>query len=122
MTGGLGPTQDDITKETLAEFLDLELSLHRPSLEAIRCSFARRGRHMTDNNIKQALMPAGCDPLPNPNGTAPGVWLEYQNKAITILPGPPFELQPMFINHVWPRLSALLQDKGKKKHNQISDS
>lgn len=115
LTGGLGPTQDDITKETLAEFLDLELSLHRPSLEAIRCSFARRGRHMTDNNIKQALMPAGCDPLPNPNGTAPGVWLEYQNKAITILPGPPFELQPMFINHVWPRLSALLQDKGEEK-------
>ncbi|HKM39178.1 MAG TPA: competence/damage-inducible protein A [bacterium] len=111
LTGGLGPTQDDITKETLAEFLGLELILDAPSLAAIQCSFAKRGRHMTDNNIKQALMPKGSMVLPNPNGTAPGVWLKYQGKAAAILPGPPFELQPMFTNHVLPRLTALLGDK-----------
>lgn len=109
LTGGLGPTQDDMTKETVAEFLNLELILHSPSLETIRCFFARRGHHMTNNNIKQALLPQGGIPLPNPNGTAPGVWLEHQGKILVILPGPPFELQPMFENHVLPRLT-----KGEK--------
>lgn len=111
LTGGLGPTQDDMTKETVAEFLNLELILDSASLKTIRCFFSRRGRHMTDNNIKQALLPKGGIALPNPNGTAPGVWLEYKDKIVVILPGPPFELQPMFKNHVIPRLVNLLGDK-----------
>jgi len=72
LTGGLGPTQDDITKEAVAEFLGLELILDSSSLKTIRCFFSRRGHHMTDNNIKQALLPKGGLALPNPNGTAPG--------------------------------------------------
>ena len=66
LTGGLGPTQDDITKEAVAEFLGLELILDSSSLKTIRCFFSRRGHHMTDNNIKQALLPKGGLALPNP--------------------------------------------------------
>jgi nicotinamide-nucleotide amidase len=111
LTGGLGPTQDDITKEAVAEFLGLELILDSSSLKTIRCFFSRRGHHMTDNNIKQALLPKGGLALPNPNGTAPGVWLDRQGRVVAILPGPPFELQPMFENHVLPRLTAFLGEK-----------
>lgn len=111
LTGGLGPTQDDITKETVADFLHLKLILHQPSLEAIRCFFAKRGHPMTNNNIKQALLPEGGEALPNPTGTAPGVWLEHDNKIIIILPGPPFELQPMWEHHVLPRLTKILGEK-----------
>jgi nicotinamide-nucleotide amidase len=111
LTGGLGPTQDDITKETVADFLHLDLVLDQPSLETIRCFFAKRGHHMTANNVKQALLPKGSVALPNPNGTAPGVWLEYDGKIIIILPGPPFELQPMWEHHVMPRLAKILGGK-----------
>ena len=90
LTGGLGPTQDDITKETVADFLHLKLLLDQPSLETIRCFFAERGHQMTNNNIKQALLPEGGEALPNPNGTAPGVWLDCDGKIVIILPGPPF--------------------------------
>ncbi|MGI6128712.1 MAG: competence/damage-inducible protein A [bacterium] len=111
LTGGLGPTQDDITKETVADFLHLKLILDQPSLEEIRCHFTKRGHHMTDNNIKQAFLPKGGEALSNPNGTAPGVWLEHDGKIIIILPGPPFELKPMFENHVVPRLANVLGGK-----------
>ncbi|HHY92059.1 MAG TPA: competence/damage-inducible protein A [Firmicutes bacterium] len=113
LTGGLGPTQDDLTKETVAEFLGLELVLNEEALEHIRCFFARTGRSMPPTNAKQALIPAGGEALPNPNGTAPGVWVEKDGHRVVILPGPPFELKPMFEQSVVPRLRACL---GEVRH------
>ncbi len=104
-TGGLGPTMDDLTKETVAEFLGLELVLHQPSAQAIREYFAKRGRTMTENNLKQAMFPREAMVLPNDVGTAPGAIIEKDGKAFIILPGPPYEMQPMFENHVIPYLA-----------------
>jgi len=103
-TGGLGPTMDDLTKETVAEFLGLDMYMHAPSLQHIKERFARTGQQVTDNNIKQAMIPTGGVPIPNPNGTAPGVIIEHEKGVFIILPGPPFELQPMFEDTVVPFL------------------
>ncbi|MFO7295753.1 MAG: competence/damage-inducible protein A [Clostridia bacterium] len=104
-TGGLGPTMDDLTKETVAEFLGLELVLHQPSAQAIREYFSKRGRTMTENNLKQAMFPKEAIVLPNDVGTAPGAIIERDGKTFIILPGPPYEMQPMFENHVIPYLT-----------------
>ncbi len=101
-SGGLGPTLDDITKEVAAEVLGIPLELHQPSLEHVEGFFRRRGREMTENNRKQALMPKGARVLPNPPGTAPGMIAERDGKAIAVLPGPPNEMQPMFESGVVP--------------------
>ena len=103
-TGGLGPTEDDLTKEAVAEFLGLPLELHQPSLEAMARYFAGIGRTMTPNNEKQAYFPKGCLVLANPNGTAPGCLVEREGRVFVVLPGPPRELNPMFDNHVRPYL------------------
>lgn len=108
LTGGLGPTMDDLTRETVADFLGLELVLNHDILAALRDYFASRGRVMTENNKKQAYFPAGAQILPNPNGTAAGVFLEKEGKVVVMLPGPPFEMVPMFENEVVPRLENLL--------------
>lgn len=110
-TGGLGPTMDDLTKETIAEFLGLELVLHQPSAQAIREFFARRGRTMTENNLKQAMFPREAIILPNDVGTAPGAIIEKDGRTFIMLPGPPYEMQPMFENHVIPYLAQ----KGNEK-------
>ncbi|MCM8900802.1 competence/damage-inducible protein A [Caldicoprobacter algeriensis] len=110
-TGGLGPTMDDLTKETIAEFLGLELVLHQPSAQAIREFFARRGRTMTENNLKQAMFPREAIILPNDVGTAPGAIIEKDSRTFIMLPGPPYEMQPMFENHVIPYLAQ----KGNEK-------
>src|SRR5205823_5180725 len=78
-TGGLGPTQDDLTREVLARAAGVELVFHEESFERIREMFARRGRVMTERNRVQALFPAGAEPLPNDRGTAPGVWMRLGN-------------------------------------------
>ena len=75
-TGGLGPTMDDLTKETIADFLGFELVLHEPSARAIREYFEKRGRTLTENNLKQAMFPKDAIVLPNHHGTAPGAILE----------------------------------------------
>lgn len=103
-TGGLGPTEDDLTKEAVAEFLGLPLELHQPSLEAMERYFRGIGRTMTPNNEKQAYFPQGCLVLDNPNGTAPGCIVEQEGRIFVVLPGPPRELNPMFENHVRPYL------------------
>ncbi len=108
LTGGLGPTMDDLTRETVADFLGLELILDTSVLANLRCLFASRGRKMTRNNIKQAYFPAGAQVLPNPNGTAAGMMLEKEGRIMVLLPGPPFEMVPMFENEVIPRLEGLL--------------
>lgn len=104
LTGGLGPTADDLTKETIADAFELDLVLDPASEAHIRARFARMGREMTPNNMKQAMFPRGCIILLNPNGTAPGCIVEAGEKAAILLPGPPKEMAPMFDASVMPYL------------------
>ncbi len=104
LCGGLGPTMDDLTKETVAAVLQLPLVMDRGWEERLEKFFAQLGRHMTDNNRKQAMLPAGAQLIINDNGTAPGIWLERDKKLIVLLPGPPRELEPMFAEKIVPRL------------------
>lgn len=101
-TGGLGPTQDDLTKETISEVCGRRLVLHQESLDAIKAFFKKIGREMTHNNEKQAYMPENCTILENNNGTAPGCIIEQGEKVIVMLPGPPSEMKPMFDDSVFP--------------------
>ena len=112
VTGGLGPTSDDLTRESLAEVLGLEMIEDEAAMRAIEEFFARRQRVMAEANRKQAQAPVGADILVNPNGTAPGLYLPPRlsgsfNCAVFLLPGPPRELYPMFEAEVVPRLQAL---------------
>lgn len=112
ITGGLGPTSDDLTREIVAESLGLELHQDEQALRTLESFFAIRGKPMVAANLKQALVPTGADVLLNPNGTAPGLYLpprinRLSNCAVFLLPGPPRELYPMFHNEVAPRLRAL---------------
>ena len=104
MTGGLGPTQDDLTKETVAEVLSIPLVADEHSRQRIAHYFEKRGMHITDNNWKQAQVPEGCLVLDNENGTAPGMIVEVGGHHIIMMPGPPGELKPMFENSVRPYL------------------
>ena len=101
-TGGLGPTQDDLTKETISQICQRKLVLHNESLEDIKAFFKKIGREMTQNNEKQAYMPENSIILKNNNGTAPGCIIEQQGKVIIMLPGPPSEMKPMFNDFVFP--------------------
>ena len=107
MTGGLGPTYDDLTKEIAADYFGKKLVLHEPSLKAIRAYFEGRGRKMTENNIKQAMLPEGCIVMPNHNGTAPGMIIEGKKKTAILLPGPPREMKAMWRESVVPYLEKL---------------
>ncbi len=127
VTGGLGPTTDDLTREITAELLKREL-VHDPAvMSAIEARFARRGLKLTDRVRRQAQVPEGAVVLPNPNGTAPGLYLnaecgmrnaerssapaphsEFRVPSLFLLPGPPRELKPMFRDHVMPRLKQIL--------------
>ena len=95
-TGGLGPTADDITKEICCKVMDVELEMSQEQLEKIRAYFQTKGRPMTENNKKQALLPKDAAVLENNNGTAPGFAIEKDGKVIICLPGPPREMKPMF--------------------------
>lgn len=103
-TGGLGPTEDDLTKEMVAEFFDLPMQLHEPSLKALTGYFEHMGRTMTENNKKQAYFPAGCHVMPNAKGTAPGCVVERAGKLVAVLPGPPRELTDMYVRQLEPYL------------------
>lgn len=113
-TGGLGPTKDDITKETIAEILGMKLVRHEETFQNIRCFFERVNRKMTDNNTKQSDIPEGCTIVPNHNGTAPGCLIEKDGKTIIMFPGPPKEMIPMFEETIYPYF--------EKKTGQIIDS
>lgn len=106
-SGGLGPTCDDRTREVVAEVLGQELVFDPALMAAIEDRFAKFNRTCTPNNRKQAFRFARGEVLPNPNGTAPGLWAEQDGKVLVMLPGPPNELQPMFLDQVLPRLSKL---------------
>ncbi len=103
-SGGLGPTDDDLTKETVAAALGLTLELYEEEWEKILAFFASRNRKTAPNNKKQAMFPRPCIILPNPNGTAPGCIMEQNGKAAILLPGPPRELIPMFRDYAMPYL------------------
>jgi nicotinamide-nucleotide amidase len=105
--GGLGPTEDDITREVLAEALGRRLIYRDDIFQKIQARFQRRGIAMPVANKKQAYILEGADVLENKNGTAPGLWLKEGRTRIALLPGPPLELKPMFEESVWPRLKSL---------------
>ena len=105
-TGGLGPTCDDRTREVIAAVLGQALVFDAEIVKAIEARFARLGRKMTENNLKQAYRFERGEVLPNAHGTAPGLWVEQDGKVLVMLPGPPNELQPMFAEQVVPRLAA----------------
>ncbi len=107
LSGGLGPTQDDLTKEAAAKVMGKELYLHEPSKEAIRQFFAERNMEITDNNWKQAMVPEGCIVVENPGGTAPGIIIAENGKHVVLMPGPPGELIPMFERSIMPYLAGL---------------
>lgn len=104
MTGGLGPTQDDITKETASKLLGYSLEEHTESLQRMEEYFQKVNRPMTPNNRKQAMMPKGAMVLPNDCGTAPGCILEKEEKMVVLLPGPPSEMKAMYEGYVHPYL------------------
>ncbi|HML48294.1 MAG TPA: competence/damage-inducible protein A [Clostridia bacterium] len=103
-TGGLGPTADDLTKQVAAELLGLPLELDAESAEGIEAFFKRRGRMMSENNLRQAYFARGARILPNAYGTAPGCIVERDGRCVIHLPGPPRELFPMFNRSVMPYL------------------
>lgn len=109
ITGGLGPTKDDLTREVTAEVLKKKLILDENILQGIQHFFDRIQVTMEGNNNKQAYLPEGATPLENPNGTAPGLLLETGGKTVILLPGPPRELQPMFDHQVRPYLQQFSQ-------------
>lgn len=104
LCGGLGPTMDDLTKETAAKVLGRALVLDQRAKEEIRVFFERLHREITDNNWKQAMVPEGSMVLYNANGTAPGIIMEGEGTTMILLPGPPNELIPMFEEQVYPYL------------------
>ena len=106
VTGGLGPTADDVTREAAAELLGARLEESPAIVEAIRARFAARGLEMPEVNRRQAAVPRGAEVLENPRGTAPGLWLAADGARLALLPGPPRELRPMFERLVAERLAA----------------
>jgi nicotinamide-nucleotide amidase len=105
-TGGLGPTEDDITRKVAARALGRRLFLDEAVLEEIRKRFQSFGLTMPERNSRQAMVIEGAGVLENPNGTAPGLFMEHDETSIALLPGPPREMRPMFENHVQPKLES----------------
>lgn len=111
-SGGLGPTKDDLTKETIAEHLNVPLVFDEKALEAIEKFFTNQGRPLTENNRKQALVLQGSEVLVNHHGLAPGMLLQKGGRTYILLPGPPKELEPMFQFEVKPKLASLISKGG----------
>ena len=110
MTGGLGPTYDDLTKEITADYFGRKMVMHEQTLEAIKKYFDKRGLDMTENNVKQAMIPEGAIVLPNNNGTAPGIIIEGRRKTAILLPGPPREMKSIWRELVIPYLHSLTDE------------
>ena len=106
-SGGLGPTEDDLTRETVAELLGRKLILNETILHYIEGLFRKLGREMPAVNVRQAMVPEGATILENPRGSAPGLWLEDAGRIVALLPGPPRELKPMYQEQIQPRLERL---------------
>ena len=108
--GGLGPTEDDITRKVVARALKRRLTLSEPMLAELRERFKSFGMNMPERNSRQAMVIDGAEVLPNPNGSAPGLYLEHEGCAVALFPGPPREMKPMFENHLQARLEKLAGD------------
>lgn len=112
ITGGLGPTLDDLTRDALSSFLGKPLVMHEPSLQHVKSMFARRNRPMPERNVIQAMFPEGSEPLSNPRGTAPGIWMvvprpnRFSPCRIAAMPGVPSEMKMMFRQQVLSRLDG----------------
>lgn len=119
LTGGLGPTQDDLTKETIAKAVNRKLLLDQESLDKMTLFFQKYARAMTPNNVKQAYLPEGCIIIRNKNGTAPGCIIEEGKKIIVLLPGPPSEMKPMFDETVLPYFESKTEYRLESKFLRI---
>ncbi len=108
LTGGLGPTEDDLTRDAVADALGRPLVFQQHLSDAIEERFRRRMRKMAEINKRQAYLIEGAEILPNPNGTAVGQWIEHQGRIVILLPGPPGELKPLFVKECVPRLANRL--------------
>ncbi|MEZ5083161.1 MAG: molybdopterin-binding protein [Bacteroidales bacterium] len=104
LTGGLGPTKDDITKSVLAEYFNVELIFNEDVFENIKNIFGKHGRTISDINRDQALIPANAKPIDNNFGTAPGMWFERDDKIIVSMPGVPYEMKAMMEHYIIPEL------------------
>jgi len=104
ITGGLGPTKDDITKQVLADYFGAKLIFHEPSFEQVKKLFKARNYEVTPINRKQAEIPDNCTPLLNKHGTAPGMWFEKEGKVYVSMPGVPFEMKTLMTGQIIPRL------------------
>ncbi|MDO4190305.1 MAG: competence/damage-inducible protein A [Bacteroidales bacterium] len=104
VTGGLGPTKDDITKKTLADMFHSQLVVHQPSLDNVTDYFAKRGLPLSEVNKQQALVLADCEPIRNMVGTAPTMWIERNGRVVVSMPGVPFEMQWVMSHHIVPKL------------------
>lgn len=106
MTGGLGPTHDDITKKTLADNFDVGFKEHTPTREFIEKIFTKRGIPISPSNYDQAMVPENCEVLFNKNGTAPGMWFDLGKNVLAVLPGVPIEMKGLMEEHVLPRFKS----------------
>lgn len=106
MTGGLGPTKDDLTKQVLTDYFHTSLKLHEPSLAHLEELFRGRGKELTEINREQAYLPESCTPVTNALGTAPGMWFEQDGKVFVSMPGVPFEMKRMMTDIVLPQLKV----------------
>lgn len=104
LTGGLGPTADDLTKPALANFFHVDLKFNPDAFHQIEELFALRGFSVTERNRLQAMLPSNCKPIKNRNGTAAGMWFEHNGSIIVSMPGVPFEMKPMFSEQILPAL------------------
>jgi len=109
ITGGLGPTKDDLTKPTLCEYFNTELVLNQEVLGRIEAYFAQAGRPMLESNRLQAMLPASCRVLPNPRGTAQGMWFEMEGVVYVSMPGVPYEMKGLMLEEVLPGLKQRFQ-------------
>lgn len=108
LTGGLGPTEDDLTRDAVASATGRKLIFRDDLRDAIAERFQRMNRKMAEINLRQAYAVEGAEALPNPNGTAAGQWLDHENRVVMLLPGPPHEMKPMFVDQCIPRLEKRL--------------
>jgi nicotinamide-nucleotide amidase len=112
VTGGLGPTKDDITKETLCEYFNTELVLYPDVLERITRYFEARGRSMLESNVQQAYLPKDCVVLDNHLGTASGMWFERGGRVVVSIPGVPYEMKALMENEILPRVKSVFSVSG----------
>lgn len=110
ITGGLGPTDDDLTRQAVADYLGVELEFHTDILETLKTFFEKRGVLMAEKNKSQAYIPAGCEILTNPYGTAPGFWCRKNSTVFAVMPGVPAKMMRMFDEQIVPRIRKMDTD------------